>query len=145
MNFIKNNNQLKNNPLVINLDQAAILNNNFRMELWTGKYLQTTLMEIDVNDDIGLELHKNTDQFLIIINGTGLVKMGKNKNYLDYQAYVQSGFGIFVPSETWHNLINVGYRPIKLISIYAPPNHPVGTIQKTKKEAEKEEKYYAEY
>lgn len=126
-------------PYVVNIDRATKLNNNYRTALWTGKHLQLTLMSIRVGGEIGLEVHYNTDQFLRIEQGFGLVKMGKEKNSLTYQKRVGPGFAIFVPAGTWHNLINTGNVPIKLYSIYAPPNHPKGTVQKTKAVADAEE------
>lgn len=126
-------------PFVTNIDIATKMNDNFRTTLWTGKYLQTTLMSIPVGGEIGLELHPDTDQFLRLEQGFGMVKMGKNKDVLNYQKKVKDGYAIFVPAGTWHNLINIGKTPIKLYSIYAPPHHPRGTIHKTKAIADLEE------
>ncbi|PJI08552.1 MULTISPECIES: cupin domain-containing protein [Clostridium] len=119
-------------PFVVNINEASIQNRNYRTALWTGKYLQVTLMSIDVGDDIGLELHPDVDQFLRIEQGQGMVRMGRSKNNLSFQARVQDDCAIMVPAGTWHNLINTGNRPLKLYSIYAPPHHPQGTVQKTK-------------
>ena len=123
------------NPYVINIEAATKQNNNYRTALWTGNYLQMTLMSIPVNGDIGLEMHPDTDQFLRIECGRGIVKMGRNKNDLSFQKNVSPGYAIFVPAGTWHNLMNTGNVPLKLYSIYAPPHHPHGTVQKTKKDA----------
>ena len=62
---------------MVNIDEATKQNNTFRTALWTGEHLQVTLMSINVEDDIGLEIHPNVDQFLRIEEGQGLVKMGK--------------------------------------------------------------------
>ena len=126
-------------PYVVNINRATKANNNYRTTLWTGKHLQLTLMSIRVGGEIGLEVHSDTDQFLRIEQGFGLVKMGKDKHSLTYQKRVCPGTAIFVPAGTWHNLINIGNVPIKLYSIYAPPNHPKGTVQKTKAIADAEE------
>ncbi len=128
------------NPYVTNIETATKQNNNYRTALWTGNYLQTTLMSIPVNGDIGLEMHPDTDQFLRIECGRGIAKMGRNKNDLNFQKNVSSGYAIFVPAGTWHNLINTGNVPLKLYSIYAPPHHPHGTVHKTKKDALAKEK-----
>jgi mannose-6-phosphate isomerase-like protein (cupin superfamily) len=93
-------------------------------------------MSIDVNDDIGLEMHPDVDQFLRLEQGQGLVKMGSDKNNLSYQRNVSKDYVIFIPAGTWHNLINTGNTPIKLYSIYAPPNHPHGTVHVTKEDEE---------
>ena len=119
-------------PYVVDIEEATRQNDTFRTALWTGNHLQLTLMSIAVGDDIGLEMHPNTDQFLRIEQGRGLVKMGQSKDKLDFQQVVSNGYAIFVPAGTWHNVINTGARPLKLYSIYAPPQHPEGTVQRTK-------------
>ncbi|WMJ81571.1 cupin domain-containing protein [Clostridium sp. MB40-C1] len=123
-------------PFVINIDEATKLNNNFRTALWTGKHLQVTLMSIKVGEDIGLESHPHLDQFLRIEEGEGIVKMGNSKYNLDFQRRVSDDFAIMIPAGTWHNLINTGNKPLKLYSIYAPPQHPYGTVHETKAIAE---------
>jgi mannose-6-phosphate isomerase-like protein (cupin superfamily) len=119
-------------PFVVNINEAAKQNNTYRTALWTGCHLQLTLMSINVGDDIGLEVHPNVDQFLRIEEGQGLVKMGDSKFNLNFQRNVYDDYAIFIPAGKWHNLINTGYKPIKLYSIYAPPNHPHGIVQKIK-------------
>lgn len=119
-------------PYVVNIDQATKQNNNFRTALWTGTHLQVTLMSIKVGDDIGLEIHPNIDQFIRIEDGQGMVRMGKSKDNLDSQANVRDGFAIMIPAGTWHNVINTGNKPLKVYSIYAPPQHPHGVVQATK-------------
>lgn len=128
-------------PLVINIEKAAKTNDYFRLALWTGKYLQLTLMSIDVGSDIGLEMHPDVDQFIRIDQGQGLVLMGNSPHDLNFSAHVYDDYAIFIPAGTWHNLINTGNVPIKLYSIYAPPEHPHGTVHRTKKEAEMEHGY----
>ncbi len=119
-------------PYVVNIDEATKQNNNFRTALWTGEHLQVTLMSISVGDDIGLEIHPDTDQFIRIEDGQGIVKMGKSKDNLDFQANARDDFAIMIPSGTWHNIINTGNKPLKVYSIYAPPHHPHGVVQATK-------------
>ena len=126
-------------PFVININEATRHNSNYRTALWTGTYLQLTLMSINVGDDIGLEIHPNTDQFIRIEEGQGLVKMGGSKNNLDFQRNVSDDYAILIPAGTWHDVINTGDKPLKLYSIYAPPKHPYGTVQKTKAEAQSAE------
>ncbi|TYQ18001.1 UNVERIFIED_CONTAM: mannose-6-phosphate isomerase-like protein (cupin superfamily) [Acetivibrio alkalicellulosi] len=124
------------NPYVVNIEKATKQNKNFRIALWTGKYLQLTLMSIQVGDDIGLEVHPDHDQFIRIEEGQGLAQMGDSKTNLDFQRRVSADYVIFVPAGKWHNLINTGNRPLKLYSIYAPPEHPFGTVHETKAIAE---------
>lgn len=121
-------------PFVTNVNMAARRNMNYRLALWTGKYMQMTLMSIPVGSDIGLEVHPGTDQFIRIESGMGRVQMGPKKDQLTYQRMVRFNDVVFVPAGTWHNVTNIGNMPLKLSSIYAPPNHPHGTVQRTKPE-----------
>ena len=128
------------NPFVINIHEAAIQNQTFRTALWTGKHLQLTLMSLQPGEDIGLEVHPHVDQFLRIEHGQGITQMGRSRDNLSFQQYVGEDSAIFIPAGTWHNLTNTGHTPLKLYSIYAPPNHPFGTVHRTKAEAAEKEK-----
>ena len=120
------------NPFVINIEKATVENNTFRRVLWTGHYLQLTLMSLRPGEDIGVEIHPKTDQFLRIEEGFGVVQMGRSRNELSFTQRIGPGAGIFVPAGTWHNVINTGHSPLKLYSIYAPPQHPPGAVERTK-------------
>lgn len=122
-------------PFVVNINEAAKQNNTYRTALWTGKHLQVTLMSINVGEDIGLEIHPNVDQFLRIEQGQGIVQMGKSKDNLNFKRNAYDDFAIMIPAGTWHNVINTGNIPLKLYSIYAPPNHSFGTVHVTKADA----------
>lgn len=132
-------------PFVTNIEQATKQNTNYRTALWTGTHLQATLMCIPMGGDIGLEVHPHLDQFLRVEDGCGLVTMGCGRECLNYQVKVCGGYSIFVPAGTWHNIINVGKGPLKLYSIYAPPQHPKGTVHKTKEDAEAAEQDHHSY
>ncbi|SHN27585.1 Mannose-6-phosphate isomerase, cupin superfamily [Gracilibacillus kekensis] len=119
-------------PFVLNIDQATKQNNTFRTAIWTGDHLQVTLMCIGIGEDIGLESHPHTDQFLRVEQGQGLVLMGDRSDHLDFQQFVCDDFAVMVPAGKWHNIINTGHEPLKLYSIYAPPEHPFGTVHPTK-------------
>jgi len=123
-------------PFALDIEEAAKLNNAFRLALWTGKHLQVTLMSLNVGEDIGLEVHNNLDQFIRIEEGQGVIRMGDTKDNLDFQAIVWDDYAIMIPAGKWHNLYNTGNRPLKLYSIYAPVQHPHGTVHKTKENAE---------
>ena len=123
-------------PFVINIEEATTQNNTYRTALWTGSNLQVTLMSIKVGEDIGLEVHPIGDQFIRIEEGKGLVKMGDTKDNLDFQKKVYDDYAIMIPAGKWHNIINTGDKPLKLYAIYAPPEHPYGTVHETKEIAE---------
>ena len=122
-------------PFVVNINQATQQNNSFRTALWTGEYLQVTLMSIGVGEDIGLEMHSDVDQFLRIEQGQGFVQMGKSRDNLNFERNIYDDSAIMLPAGTWHNVINTGHIPLRLYSIYAPPNHPFGTVHLTKADA----------
>ena len=122
-------------PFVININQASKRNNTYRTALWTGEHLQVTLMSINVGEDIGLEIHPHVDQFLRIEQGQGIVQMGQRKEDLNFKRNVYDDSAIMIPAGTWHNVTNTGHIPLKLYSIYAPPNHPFGTVHNTKADA----------
>jgi len=126
-------------PYVIDINRATLANDTYRTAIWTGKYLQSTLMCIKVGDDIGLEVHPDTDQFLRLEQGCGVVTMGSAKNNMFFQQNVYADDAIFVPAGTWHNVINTGKEPLKIYTIYAPPHHAWGTIHETKEVAMREE------
>jgi mannose-6-phosphate isomerase-like protein (cupin superfamily) len=119
-------------PFVVDIDKATKQNTNYRAALWTGTHLQLTLMSIPVGGDIGLEMHPNVDQFIRIEEGYAFAEMGSDKDKLNYQRNIDSNYAVFIPAGTWHNITNTGNTPLKLYSIYAPPNHPHGIIEETK-------------
>jgi mannose-6-phosphate isomerase-like protein (cupin superfamily) len=117
----------------------SMQNQNFRTALWTGSHLQMTLMSIPPRGEIGLEIHKDTDQIIRIEQGSAVAKMGSCPEHPDIQQSLSVGDVVFVPAGTWHNVKNTGRYPLKVSSVYAPPNHPKGTLQRTGEDAE--EKY----
>lgn len=119
-------------PFVVNIEEATKQNTNFRTGLWTGEHFQVTLMSINVDDDIGLEIHPNTDQFIRIEEGQGIVRMGTSRDRVDFQANAYDDFAIMIPAGYWHNIINTGNKPLKVYAIYAPPQHPYGVVHVTK-------------
>lgn len=119
-------------PYITNIDAQTKKNKNYRTALWTGNLLQMTLMSIPVGSDIGAEIHEDTDQFLRIVSGVGMVQFGTSKATLANVRTVNASYGIFVPAGTWHNIKNIGNVPLKIYSVYAPPHHPFGTVEKFK-------------
>jgi mannose-6-phosphate isomerase-like protein (cupin superfamily) len=129
------------NPLIVNIERAARANPYYRTALWTGNHLQVTLMSIKAGGDIGLEMHPNLDQFIQIESGHAYIKMGNRRESMKYRKRATGGYAVIIPAGTWHNIINIGNTPLKLYSVYAPVQHPFGTIHKTKEDAEASEKH----
>lgn len=127
------------NPYVVDIEELTKANTNFRTAQWTGSNLQLTTMSIEVGGEVGLEVHNGFDQFLRIEAGQAKVLMGPAEDNLDQEWEAEDDFAIFVPSGTWHNILNTGDEPLKLYSIYAPPHHPHGTVHATFEEAEEAE------
>lgn len=123
------------NPYVVDVEALTLENENFRTTAWTGANLQMTLMAIQPGEDIGLEVHEDHDQFLRIEQGTARVEMGPTETELQTWD-AQDDFAIFVPAGVWHNIINTGEDALKLYSIYAPAEHPHGTVHTTRAEAD---------
>ena len=86
-----------------------------------------------------LEMHPDDDQFIRIEDGRGFVQMGDIENMLDFEEMVYDDYIFIIPAGKWHNIINIGDKPVKLYAIYAPPEHPFGTVHDTKQDAENEE------
>ena len=126
------------NPYITNIGQTALQNPNFRTAVWTGSHLQMTVMCIPPCGEIGLEVHKDTDQLIRIEQGTAAVKIGKCAEEPDFQQNMCKGDAVFIPAGTWHNVVNTGRSALKVSSVYAPPNHPRGTVHFTKADAEED-------
>jgi mannose-6-phosphate isomerase-like protein (cupin superfamily) len=89
------------------------------------------LMSLKPGEEIGLELHDDIDQFIRIEQGQGRVVMGKSRAALTFDKEVEGDWAILIPAGYWHNVINTGDVDLKLYSIYAPPEHPAGTVHAT--------------
>ncbi|WP_127792530.1 cupin domain-containing protein [Agromyces sp. LHK192] len=126
-------------PNVFDLETETTRNPNYRTVAWTGTYLQVTLMSIPVGESIGLEVHHDTDQFLRLDAGRGLVKMGPAKDDLPLRQEVGDGWSVQVPAGTWHDIENIGDEPMRLYAVYAPVHHAAGKVQPTKDAADADE------
>ena len=122
-------------PVVENIEEMTLANENYRTTIWTGAKLQATLMTIQPGDDIGLEVHHGIDQFIRIEEGKGLCQMGESEDALTFEEEVGDDFAIFVPADLWHNVTNTGDIPLKLYTIYAGPDHLEGTVYPTHQDA----------
>ncbi len=123
-------------PFTVDIEAATLQNDTYRTALWTGAHLQLTLMSIDPGADIGLEVHPHLDQFIRVEAGQGMVLMGDGPNNLFHRQPVADATAFIIPAGYWHNLVNTGGQALKLYSIYAPPQHPPGTVHLTRAEAD---------
>ena len=103
-------------------------NNNYHQEIATAQYSQVVLMNIRPQEEIGEEVHPNTDQLLVFVSGTGKAILNGETSSIN------PGDLILVPAGTRHNIINAGIENLKLYTIYAPPHHKPGTVHTTKAE-----------
>lgn len=115
---------------VNNIEQATLANNNFRQVLYTGKHSQLVLMSLKPNEEIGMEVHNDNDQFFRFEKGQGTVIIDGN----EYQ--VNDGFAVVVPAGAQHNIINTSTdQSLKIYTIYSPAHHKDGVVRVTKEEA----------
>ncbi len=112
-----------------NILNAVAANAYFRRELYTTPLSQVVAMCVLPGDDIGLETH-HLDQTLVFVSGDGTCVVG------DHHGVIGPGDLVVVPAGMAHNFVNTGSEPLRLYTVYAPPEHAPGTIHKTKAEAE---------
>ena len=112
------------------IEKATIDNTDFRRVLYTGKNLQLVVMTLQPGDEIGSEVHTDRDQFFRFEEGNGVVVIDGKENA------VEDGSAVIVPAGARHNVINHGSAPLKLYTLYAPPEHKDGVVQSTKAEAD---------
>ena len=109
---------------------AARTNDAFRREVVTGSHEQVVLMTIPPGSEIGEEVHPDTDQVLVIVDGTAEAIIDGGRNALG------AGDLVLVRAATQHNVVNTGDRPLRLFTVYAPPEHAAGTVHQTKADAD---------
>ena len=114
----------------VDIKDQTLQNTNFRKVLHTGEHSQIVAMCLPAGEDIGLETHAGIDQLLFIVQGQAEAVVGEGQQSLDENDVV------VVPAGTQHNITNVGDGELKLFTVYAPANHPDGTIHATKADAE---------
>lgn len=118
------------------IEDATTGNTTFRTVLFTGEHLQLTVMSIPVGSEIGLEAHGHLDQFIRVESGEGRLDMGTAEDQIDEHHVLSDDWAAIIPAGTWHNVVNTGSTDLKLYSIYTPPEHPDGTVHRTKAEAD---------
>jgi mannose-6-phosphate isomerase-like protein (cupin superfamily) len=114
----------------VDIVQAARSNDAFRREVLTGEHEQVVVMTIPPGGEIGEEVHRETDQVLSFIDGRGEAQLD------GHSSKVGPNDLVFVRAGTRHNFVNTGESPLRLITIYAPPEHAAGTVHQTKEEAD---------
>lgn len=112
-----------------NIEQGTVANEDFRRVLYTGHHLQLVLMTLQPGEEIGEEVHEDRDQFFRFEEGEGVVKIDGVENA------VKADFAVIVPAGARHNVINRGSGPLRLYTIYGPPEHVDGLVQRTRAEA----------
>jgi len=120
---------------VQDIEKLAVKNHDFRHVLYTAKHCQLVLMALKPKEEIGAEVHK-LDQFFRVEEGTG-------EAVLDgVRTPIRAGFAVVVPAGANHNIINTGSVPLKLYTIYSPPNHRDGVVHHTRKAAEADNEHF---
>lgn len=118
-----------------NIEDIAIKNEEFRQVLYTGGHIQLVVMSLKPKEEIGMELHE-LDQFFRVEQGTGEALLE------GVRTGISAGFAVLIPAGTNHNIINTGNVPLKLYTLYAPPNHRDGVVHHTRAEAEKDNEHF---
>lgn len=118
------------NGYVTDIERDTLENEDYRRVLYTGKYTQLVLMALRPGEDIGLETHDGHDQFIRIEAGTGYVQLDGERREL------KDGSVVVIPSGAKHNVVNTSEsEPLRLYTLYSPPEHPDGTVQRTRADA----------
>jgi mannose-6-phosphate isomerase-like protein (cupin superfamily) len=121
----------------INIEEKTLENDNFREVLYTTPRSQVVVMTVQAGDEIGLETHQGHDQFIRVEAGQGVAVLNGEQHALE------DGTAIVIPAGTEHNVINTSsVEPLRLYTIYTPPEHPEGTVHRTKAEADEYERQH---
>ena len=117
---------------VDNIERATVANEHFRRVLYTGHHMQLVLMTLPPGCDIGEEVHEDRDQFFRIEQGQGEIRIDGVANR------VEDDFAVIVPAGARHNVINTGDAPLRLYTLYGPPEHRDGIVHRDKEQAERD-------
>jgi mannose-6-phosphate isomerase-like protein (cupin superfamily) len=120
---------------VQDIEDLAVKNDEFRRVIYTAKHCQLVLMALKPGEEIGAEVH-TLDQFFRVEEGTGEAVLDEQRTA------VRPGFAILVPAGARHNIVNTGSAPLKLYTLYAPPNHRDGVIHHTRDDAEADSEHF---
>lgn len=114
---------------VTNIEKDTLANDNFRKVLYTAEHMQLVVMSLEVGEEIGMETHPEHDQFIRIDQGSAKAILNGEESELE------DGSCVVIPSGIEHNIVNTGEGKLKLYTIYAPAEHPDGTVHATKADA----------
>jgi mannose-6-phosphate isomerase-like protein (cupin superfamily) len=120
---------------VQDIESLAVKNEDFRRVLYTAKHCQLVIMALKPKEEIGAEVHQ-LDQFFRVEEGTGEVVLD------GVRTVIRAGFALVVPAGANHNIINTGSVPMKLYTVYAPPNHRDGVSHRTRADAEADDEHF---
>ena len=126
-------------PCLINIRGEVLRNQNYRKVIWTGEYLQVTVMSIPVGGEIGLEMHNDLEQLIKVESGFANVYMGDTMKKVKFVGKINADCAMVIPAGAWHNVVNACSCPLKVYSVYAPPKHSSCTVHKTKLDSDLEE------
>ena len=112
------------------IEKATVENEDFRRVLYTGEHMQLVVMTLQPGDEIGEEVHPDRDQFFRIEEGQGAIDIDGRENR------VEDDFAVIVPAGARHNVRNTGSGPLRLYTLYSPPEHKDQVVQSTKAEAD---------
>lgn len=112
-----------------NIEAKALGNDNFRQVLYTAPHCQLVVMTLRPEEEIGMETHEDGDQFI-------RVESGKGEASIDGEIVpLSEGVAVVIPAGTEHNVVNTGSEPLRLYTIYSPPEHADGTVHRTRRDA----------
>jgi len=124
---------------VDDIEKLTLENTNFRTVIHTGEHSQLTVMSVPPGGEVGWEAHGHLEQFLRLEQGKARLDFGKTEDAVDESHEVEDDWAFIVPAGVWHNVVNTGEEDVKLYSIYSPPEHPDGTVHRTKADADADE------
>jgi mannose-6-phosphate isomerase-like protein (cupin superfamily) len=119
-----------------NIEERTVANSDFRRVIYTAQHVQLVLMSLGAGEEIGEEVHAESDQFFRIETGAGEVSMN------GIATAFEAGYAIVIPAGVRHNIRNTGRTPLQLYTLYAPPHHADGTVHATRAEADAAEEHF---
>ena len=118
------------------IEQQTQANDDFRRVIYTGPHMQLVLMALRPGEEIGAEVHQDTDQFFRVEGGSGVVVIDGR------ETPIESDTAIVVPAGARHNVRNTGNEPLRIYTLYAPPEHADGTVHRTRSDAERATEHF---